>query len=37
MLHDLTVKIRPQDKAKIKTVVKLIKDYVDLNKIIRGI
>jgi BioD-like phosphotransacetylase family protein len=37
MVHDLTIKIRPHDTAKIKTVVKLIKDYVDLEKIIRGI
>ncbi|HNQ51325.1 MAG TPA: AAA family ATPase [Candidatus Omnitrophota bacterium] len=37
MIHDLTVKIRPQDKAKVKTVVKLIKDYVNLDKIVRGI
>ena len=37
MVHDLTVKIRPRDTAKIKTVVKLIKDFVDLEKIIRGI
>ncbi|MBP6920866.1 MAG: AAA family ATPase [Candidatus Omnitrophica bacterium] len=37
MIHDLTVKIRPKDKAKVKTVVKLIKDYVNLDKIVRGI
>ena len=37
MVHDLTVKIRPKDGAKIKTVVKLIKDHVNLDKIIRGI
>lgn len=37
MIHDLTVKIRPKDKAKVKTAVKLIKDYVNLDKIVRGI
>jgi len=33
-VHDLTVKIRPQDKVKISTAIKLIKDNVDLNKIL---
>jgi len=37
MIHDLTIKIRPKDSAKINTVVKLIKDYVNLNKIVGGI
>lgn len=32
-LYDLTVKIRPRDTEKINTVVKLIKDYVDMGKI----
>lgn len=36
-IHDLTVKIRPQDKDKISAVIKLIKDTVDLDKILRGI
>jgi BioD-like phosphotransacetylase family protein len=35
-VHDLTVKIRPQDTAKINAVIKLIKDNVDLDKISRG-
>ncbi|MCX5695270.1 MAG: AAA family ATPase [Candidatus Omnitrophica bacterium] len=35
-IHDLTVKIRPRDKEKINAVVKLIKDNVDLNKILKG-
>ena len=34
LVHDLTVKIRPQDKEKIKTVINLIKDHVDLDKIL---
>ena len=36
-LHDVTVKIRPRDTHKINTVVKLIKDYVDLDLIVKGI
>jgi BioD-like phosphotransacetylase family protein len=36
-VHDLTVKITPQDKVKIQTVVKLVKDNVDMDKILKGI
>lgn len=36
-IHDLTVKIRPCDTTKINTAIKLIKDYVDLDKILKGI
>jgi hypothetical protein len=36
-VRDLTIKIRPHDTAKIRTVVKLINDYVDLDAILRGI
>ncbi|MDD5505308.1 MAG: AAA family ATPase [Candidatus Omnitrophica bacterium] len=36
-LHDLTVKIRPCDKDKIDTVIKLIKENVDFKKILKGI
>jgi len=36
-VHDLTVKIRPCDKDKIDTVIKLIKDNVDFKKILKGI
>jgi BioD-like phosphotransacetylase family protein len=35
-LHDMTIKIRPQDTAKISTIIKLIKDYVDLDRILKG-
>jgi len=35
-IHDLTVKIRPRDTAKVTTAVKLIKDNVDLNAILKG-
>jgi hypothetical protein len=33
-VHDLTVKIRPQDTAKVQAAVKLIKDNVDLDTIL---
>ncbi len=36
-IHDLTVKIRPLDTLKISTAVKLIKDNVDFNTILKGI
>lgn len=36
-VHDITVKIRPQDKEKIDTVIKLVKDNVDLDKILKKI
>ncbi len=35
-IHDLTVKIRPRDTEKIDAVVKLIKDNVDLGRILKG-
>ena len=35
-IHDLTVKITPQDSAKIQTAVKLIKDNVDMDRILKG-
>ena len=35
-VHDLTVKIRPRDTEKIDAVVKLIKNNVDLDKILKG-
>ncbi|MFC1675244.1 phosphotransacetylase family protein [Candidatus Omnitrophota bacterium] len=36
-VHDLTVKIRPQDTEKINKVVRLIRQHVDLDKIMKGI
>ena len=33
-IHDLTVKIRPRDTVKINTVIKLIKETVDLDNIL---
>jgi len=36
-VHDITVKIRPCDTEKIDAVVKLIKENVDFNKILKGI
>lgn len=35
-IHDLTIKIRPRDTAKISAAVKLIKDYVDMDTILKG-
>ena len=35
-IHDLTVKIRPRDTDKINTVIKLVKNNVDLDKISKG-
>jgi len=35
-IHDMTVKIRPCDKGKIDTVVKLVKDNVDIDRILKG-
>ncbi len=37
VIHDLTVKIRPCDKDKIDAVVKLVKDNINLDKILKGI
>ena len=34
-IHGITVKIRPTDKEKIETVKKLIRDYVDLDMIMK--
>ncbi|MDD5347676.1 MAG: DRTGG domain-containing protein, partial [Candidatus Omnitrophica bacterium] len=36
-IHDLTVKIKPENITKINMAVKLIKDHVDLDKILKGI
>lgn len=35
-VHDLTVKIRPCDKDKIEKVVRMVKESVDLRKILKG-
>ncbi len=35
-VHDMTVKIRPQDTTKINTVIKMIKDNVAIDKILKG-
>jgi BioD-like phosphotransacetylase family protein len=37
IIHDLTVKMRPRDTLKINTAINLIRDYVDLNAILKGI
>ncbi|MCM8780366.1 MAG: AAA family ATPase [Candidatus Omnitrophica bacterium] len=36
-VHDITVKIRPKDIDKINKVVGLVKDYVDLERLLKGI
>lgn len=35
LIHDLTVKIRPQDTDKIETVKNMVKDYVAIDEILR--
>ncbi|MGE5308790.1 MAG: phosphotransacetylase family protein [Deltaproteobacteria bacterium] len=35
-IHDLTVKIQPENKTKIDTAVRMIKQYVDLDYILKG-
>lgn len=35
-IHDMTVKIRPCDKGKIDAVVKLIRNNVDIDRILKG-
>jgi len=37
LIHDLTVKIRPCDTAKIKAAIKLIKDNVDFKSVLKEI
>ena len=37
MIHDLTVKIRPQDQAKIDTIKNMVRDYIAIDEILRGI
>jgi BioD-like phosphotransacetylase family protein len=36
-VHDLTVKIRPRDKAKVNEVIKMIKSNVDMDSLLKGI
>lgn len=33
-IHDMVIKIKPQDKLKIQTAIKLIEDYVDVDRIV---
>lgn len=37
VVHDITIKIRPKDTAKINMAVNLIKNQVDLDEILKGI
>ncbi|MFH1777761.1 MAG: AAA family ATPase [Candidatus Omnitrophota bacterium] len=36
-IHDLTIKIRPADEEKTKTIIKMVKNYVDVREIVRQI
>jgi len=36
-VHDLTVKVRPNDSSKIEKIVKMVKDHVDIDKILKNI
>jgi dethiobiotin synthase len=36
LVHDLTVKIRPADKDKIDRAINMVKESVDLNRILKG-
>jgi BioD-like phosphotransacetylase family protein len=36
LIHDMTVKIRPRDNLKIKRIVSLVKEHVDLEAILKG-
>lgn len=36
-IHDLTVKLRPRDNEKISKIIEIIKQNVDIDKIIKGI
>ncbi len=36
-VHDLTVKIRPENITKVDMAIKLVKEYVNLEKILKGI
>ncbi|MFH1655836.1 MAG: AAA family ATPase [Candidatus Omnitrophota bacterium] len=36
-VHDLTVKVRPEDKEKIEKIKELVKNFIDLDKIVKNI
>jgi hypothetical protein len=36
-VHDMTVKIKPRDRLKIATAINLVEEYVDLDRIIKGL
>ncbi len=36
MVHDLTVKVRPEDKEKIDKIIKMVKGFVDIDTIIEN-
>ena len=36
-IHSIKVKIKPEDKQKIDTIVKMVNQYVDIDKIVENI
>ena len=36
-VHDMIIKIKPEDKLKVETAIKLVEDYVDIKKIADGL
>jgi len=37
MIHDMIIKIKPNDKMKIETAIKLVEEYVDIDRILEEI
>ncbi len=37
MVHDMMIKIKPHDKRKIKTAIRLVEEYIDIEKIIEDL
>lgn len=36
-IHDMSIKIKPEDKLKISTVIKMVEEYVDIERIIKNL
>jgi BioD-like phosphotransacetylase family protein len=34
-VHDLTVKLMPQDKEKIETVIRMVGEFVDIDRMVK--
>ncbi|MBL7068686.1 MAG: AAA family ATPase [Candidatus Omnitrophica bacterium] len=37
MIHDMIIKIKPKDKVKIETAIKLVEKYIDIDRILKEI